>query len=276
MRSTAGVSPLETLDVALEGMFVSTDHPLVEHHLVHLRLTLPEHPEVLHLRGMVMRSVPPEGYSDSHGSAGMGIQLYGLGTKARRRWMEFFEYCQAEILATGPNSPLPSELRRSSPFGSLAPLAEPPLLFWVARPDVAEVRELGLQSMILGGALIEGVEPEINSFGVLAFVHPETGAEFHVPCRLSPAPRREHDQPAAIARFIGPTERIQVAFNAFLNLDATRAMQMAASILGPDDLVLIESPAEGQFDLVTDQPGIIDVTTLVPVPGKPASRPPMA
>lgn len=78
----------QTEDVSFNGIFLRTDTPLPERHLVRLQLTLPPGDDQLVVTGMVARCIRSWGGRPP----GAGIQFYGLAQQDRERWGQFIQH----------------------------------------------------------------------------------------------------------------------------------------------------------------------------------------
>lgn len=81
----------QTEDVSFKGIFLRTDTPLPERHLVRLQLTLPPGDDQLVVTGMVARCIRSWGGRPP----GAGIQFYGLAQQDRERWGQFIQHVAA-------------------------------------------------------------------------------------------------------------------------------------------------------------------------------------
>ena len=164
----------QTEDVSFKGIFVRTDTPLPERHLLRLRFTLPPEGDALALTGMVARSVPAKDGKPP----GAGIQFYGASGADLDRWNRFVRHVAdgapaAPAAAAAPVFPpgTPDAVHRRFPRYAAS--------LRVSLKDVGELEQLYTQNVSKGGLFV-GTALDLPPGTVLklSVIHPTTGEPF--------------------------------------------------------------------------------------------------
>ncbi len=163
----------QTQDVSFKGIFVRTDTPLPERHLLRLRFTLPPKGDTLTLTGMVARSVP-----GGHGTPpGVGVQFYGASGADLDRWNEFIRFVAAnapgaKAVAPPPFPPgTPDAVRRRFPRYAAA--------LKVNVHDVGALEQLYTRNVSKGGLFVAtALDLPAGTALKLSVIHPKTGEPF--------------------------------------------------------------------------------------------------
>jgi Tfp pilus assembly protein PilZ len=171
----------QTKDVSFKGVFVRSDTPLAERHLLRLRFTLPPEGDELEITGMVARGVPTRGSS----SPGVGIQFFAASAGTRERWNRFIRFVAAGARA------LPAP--QGAPASAAAPPVFPPgtpdavrrkypryaAVLRVHIRDVSDLQQLYTRNVSKGGLFV-GTTLELAPGTELkmAVIHPKSGIAF--------------------------------------------------------------------------------------------------
>lgn len=75
-----------THNISYRGVFIKCNDPLPLRTLLRFRIMVQDHDEPLHIVGMVTHCVNQDDAMESGVLAGMGIQLFPVGTEAKSRW----------------------------------------------------------------------------------------------------------------------------------------------------------------------------------------------
>lgn len=163
----------QTEDVSFKGVFVRTDTPLPERHLLRLKFTLPPEGDDLALTGMVARSIPAK-----DGKApGAGIQFYGAAPVDLERWNQFIRHVAAGAPAPAPAAApvfppgTPDAVHRRFPRYAAA--------LKVNLKDLGELEELYTQNVSKGGLFVgTALDLPPGTALKLSVMHPTTGEPF--------------------------------------------------------------------------------------------------
>lgn len=162
---------VQTEDVSFTGIFVRTDTPLPERHLVRLRFTLPPEGDELAVMGMVARYLPAKEALPP----GAGIQFYGLAQAHRERWNRFIRFVVASGQGAAPAPPAlpdtPDAVRRHYPRYAAS--------LQVRLQTVGDLQLLYTRNVSKGGLFVgttlhlpAGTSLRVN------VIHPKTGEQF--------------------------------------------------------------------------------------------------
>jgi len=198
----------QTEDVSFKGVFVRTDAPLPERHLLRLTFTLPPEGDTLQVTGMVARSVPGRGGKPP----GAGIQFYGASAEVLERWNRFIRHVASGAPAPAPPAPVfppgtPEPVQRRFPRYAAA--------LRVSLRDVGELEQLYTQNVSKGGLFVgTGLDLPPGTALKLTVVHPRTGEPFPLDAVVrwrAPAPN-----PGLGLEFTGIDDRKREAFFDFV------------------------------------------------------------
>ena len=89
VKMPTGDHHYQTEDASFRGVFLTCPQPLQLRKLVRFTTVLRNDDEPLEMLGMVAHTVNQTDAQETGRSPGMGIQLYSVGKKTRRRWREF-------------------------------------------------------------------------------------------------------------------------------------------------------------------------------------------
>lgn len=184
-------------DVARHGLFLITDLPLHERHLVQLVIHLPR--GTIKAAASVTRTL-----RNTSGAEGVGVQFFALSGEAKRRWDTFIfdlhrsQRDEPDGVLSGPARPSPSS---STPPG--APLVSGPsspspglpstawwpsedadqiATFIIRLKSLSRLEEFAASHLAEGGMVL--YTPVLHRPGdavKLVYVHPRTEEEFHIP-----------------------------------------------------------------------------------------------
>ncbi len=167
----------QTEDVSFKGVFVRTDTPLPERHLLRLKFTLPPDGDAFVITGMVARSIPGQ-----EGRApGAGIQFYGATSSDLDRWNRFIRWVAAgaqvarPAAAPAPVFPpgTPDAVQRSYPRFAVA--------LHVNVRDVNELQQLYTHNISKGGMFVGTMRDLPPGTPLkLAVIHPRNGETFEL------------------------------------------------------------------------------------------------
>jgi hypothetical protein len=239
----------QTEDVSFKGIFVRSDTPLRERHLVRLRLTLPPEGDELEVMGMATRFLPArQGLPP-----GAGIQLYGLAQANRERWDRFIRYVVASTQA-------PAAATAALPGGAAD----------VARrqyPRYAAALQVHLHTLddlhllytrnVSRGGLFVGTALQLPAGTALRVnvIHPKTGEQF--PLEAIVRWRAEAPEPGLGLEFVQLTERRRDEFFEFIRSEIP-VEQVFYVADGNPHLAPSGAPATGraqtQLDVQPDDP----------------------
>ena len=160
----------QTEDVSFKGIFVRTDTPVPERHLLRLRFTLPPEGDELTLTGMVARSVPArEGKLP-----GAGIQFYGASGADLDRWNQFIRWVASGAPAPRASAPpvfppdTPDAVHRRFPRYAAA--------LHVNLRDVDELQQHYTQNVSQGGMFVGTMRDLPPGTPLkLSVIHPRSG-----------------------------------------------------------------------------------------------------
>lgn len=295
---------LFALDVARHGLYLATDDPPHERHLVQLTVHLPQGP--IKAAASVMRTIKHDNLVD-----GVGVQFFALSGDAKQRWDEFIFALQratpprgvlhpgggaaargtAASITLPPIPPLPGTTLPGTP--SLPPTAAEALrpgsgaerelgaTFLVKLKTLDRLREFGQTHLAAGGTVL--FTPVLRAEGelvTLVVVHPKTDEEFRLPGFVH---RAHGDRPKRLdIHFHGVTPAVLQSFALYVDsgrppahqLEAPLALPTAgATARGDDELdldvdVLDDEPLEAD-ERLWREPG--DVTG----PNRPSSPQPL-
>jgi hypothetical protein len=158
----------QTEDVSFKGIFVRTDLPLPERHLLRLRLTLPPENDELILTGMVARSLPGRGDRPP----GAGIQFYGASPADLERWNRFVRYVASGAPPPAPPPlPVPDAIHRKFPRHAAT--------LRVVLGTVADLDHLYTQNVSKGGLFVgTTLDLALTTTLKVSVIHPRSGEPF--------------------------------------------------------------------------------------------------
>jgi uncharacterized protein (TIGR02266 family) len=169
----------QTEDVSFKGVFVRTDLPLAERHLLRVKFTLPPEGDDYTVTGMVARSIPAK---DGR-PPGAGIQFYGASSNDLDRWNQFIRWVAAGAPAPQPAAPpaaapvfpagTPDAVQRRFPRYAAA--------LHVNLRDVGELEQLYSQNVSQGGMFV-GTMRDLPAGTALklSVIHPNSGETFEL------------------------------------------------------------------------------------------------
>lgn len=178
---------LHAVDVGPRGMFIVSDSPPPAGARVHVTLRLPA--AVLFAVARVTRTVPSGAVN---GEPGFGLEILAMADDDHQTWSSYVE------LLSGPHG----ELATSGVV--------------VVRPEsLSRLRDFEEWDLAAGGTMLFARELRAPGEGVLVIVvHPETGAEMHLPAVIvnahAEAPRRMD------VCFLDVSDLLRVRFRAFV------------------------------------------------------------
>lgn len=91
LQTVDGEVSCNTRDASYQGVFIVRPDPLPLRKLIRFRTRLPDGDEQLQMLGLVAHTVSKDDASRQNRQPGMGIQLFSLGEKTRRRWRQFVD-----------------------------------------------------------------------------------------------------------------------------------------------------------------------------------------
>ncbi|HEY4222301.1 MAG TPA: PilZ domain-containing protein, partial [Myxococcota bacterium] len=166
LHERAGPRRLHAIDVARHGLFLATDDPPRERHLVQLTVHLPG--GAIRAAGSVTRTLRGRGEAED----GVGIQFFALSDDAKDRWDDFIFELQRTTPARGTRLPTKEELARPDPtIGGGA-------TFLVKLKSQERLKEFGLTHLAAGGTVL--FTPVLRAPGevvTLIVVHPKSDEE---------------------------------------------------------------------------------------------------
>lgn len=163
-----GSRALQSVNISRHGLFLASDEPLRERHVVQLSIQLPEQAPV-EATAWVSRSVAP----GNGATAGAGIQLFTLSADAKNRWDRFF----FDLRESQLSGPTPAAQAPQTP--SFPDVAEDAASFVVKFKSIDRLHEFDDNSLDVGGTFL--VTPVLRPIGTevqMIMVHPETDEEF--------------------------------------------------------------------------------------------------
>lgn len=164
----------QTEDVSFKGVFIRTDTPLPERHLLRLKFTLPPEGDEFVITGMVARSIPGK---DGR-PPGAGIQFYGATSSDLDRWNRFIRW-----VASGAPRPAtaPPVLPPDTPDAVQRRFPRYAAVLHVNLRDLAELQQLYTQNVSQGGMFV-GTMLDLppGTPLKLAVIHPRSGEPFEL------------------------------------------------------------------------------------------------
>jgi hypothetical protein len=242
---------LHAVDVGRHGLFLVTDDPPHERHLVQLTVHLPEGP--IKAAASVMRTIKHDARVD-----GVGVQFFALSGDAKQRWDDFIFALQRTTppmgvplpaLAKGMESPPntdPEHRARSTPSTVTsqppthphppATTSLPPQVggagnagatFLVKLKSVERLKDFAETHLKAGGTVL--FTPVLRAEGevvTLIVVHPKTDEEFRLPGFVAKA---HSDRPKRLdIHFYGITPAVVESFNRYVDTGHPPAVQLEA------------------------------------------------
>ncbi len=199
-----GSRALQSVNISRHGLFLASDEPLRERHVVQLTIQLPDQAPV-EATAWVSRSVAP----GNGAVAGAGIQLFTLSADAKNRWDRFF-FDLRESQLSGPTPPAQGPQTPSFPQ-----VAEDAASFVVKFKSIDRLHEFDDNSLDVGGTFL--VTPVLRPIGTevqMIMVHPETDEEFVLTGQIV---RLNEATPKGIEiKFHDDTNRRRTAFRRFV------------------------------------------------------------
>lgn len=251
-----GVRKLHAVDVARHGLFVATDDPPRERHLVQLTIHLPNNP--IRAAATVTRVIPR---AKSDHEAGAGLQFFALSDEDKAYWDDFIFFLHRTTPARGVERPDLSqpapEARR--PDGPTLPSAA---TFLVKLKSVERLADFAQTHLAAGGTVL--FTPVLRAPGepvTLVCVHPKTDEEFKLPGIVA---RAHADRPKRLEiHFLGLNATVMNAFRAFIESGRPPshdlAAQLAATVTPQPVQTAPVIPEKNDFDLDVD---VFDEDTL--------------
>ena len=191
------------VDVARHGLFLATDEPPRERHLVQLTVHIPSGP--IRAAGSVTRAL--KGQHDHED--GVGIQFFALSDDAKERWDAF-------IFQLQNTPPPPTSPPRAAGGGST---------FLVKLKTAERLKEFAQTHLAAGGTVL--FTPVLRGPGemvTLIVVHPKTDEEFRLPGVIHKA---HSDRPKRLEiHFHGITPALLNAFAAFAETGTPPRVQL--------------------------------------------------
>ena len=184
----SGNRSLRAIDISERGMFIKTDDPAPVRRLIRLRVPVASDGQELHVLALVVhRVLPTPGTLTMDSPPGMGIQLYGLGPLARKRWTEWVKNLTIDC-ATPNGEPPPVPLQRVDnppPIDSIKRMSVRHSTSW----DVKIIGDSGentrTTNISAGGAFILTTQPHTEGDTLdLILVHPKTAEGFDISCQI--------------------------------------------------------------------------------------------
>ena len=213
-----GARRLHAVDVARHGLFLVTDTPPRERHLVQLTVHLPDGP----IRAAA--SVTRKGTQNLEG--GVGVQFFALSDEAKQKWDDFIFGLQ--------RGPRPAN--GGSPYGAT---------FLVKLKSVERLKEFSHTHLAAGGTVL--FTPVLRGPGemvTLIVVHPRTDEEFRLPGVIHKA---HADRPKRIEiHFHGITPTLLNSFAAYVETGHPPAVQLETP---PVHLLAPAPPADLDLDV---------------------------
>lgn len=285
-----GVKKLQAIDVARHGLFVATNDPPRERHLVQLTIHLPS--GAIRAAATVTRVIPvPKPDHD----AGAGLQFFALSDEDKTRWDDFIFFLHRTTPARGVERPDFAQQHAPSGNGntSAQPMVSPgAATFLVKLKSVERLSEFAQTHIAAGGTVL--FTPVLRAPGepvTLVCVHPKTDEEFKLPGIVAHA---HADRPKRLEiHFVGINPTVMNAFRAFIESGRPPSNDLAASMSAAMSATLPPQPAvslpvisdKTDFDLDVD---VFDEDTLdtddrvahppsisvgAPAPGAPSASP---
>lgn len=261
---------LYTHDVGLEGMFLTMAKPPARHHLVHVTLDLPPFAEKVRFRAMVVGTVTPV-EAVIHGQPpGMDLLVYGSSESTHRLWYRFIERSQTEIAKACEIYTLPQGRVRNP---SLTPSKQthvvhradqptpkevslPPFLYRISPATYAELARFHYKALLQEGIVFVDLPPGTdNALAVVAVAHPDTGAEFHVPCKVV---RGIALSTSTVVHFLGISKRTIEGFEHFIQ-HGTPPPFDNDSASASEEVALYEDAQETPGNMGSDPPRFAEV-----------------
>ncbi len=176
LHDRRGPRKLYATDVARHGIFLATDDPPRERHLVQLTVHLPGGP--IRAAGSVTRTL--RGQRDHED--GVGIQFFALSDEAKDRWDDFI----FQLQRTTPPRGVPRYDPKNDPMNARAAGADDrpsgAATFLVKLKSVESLRAFAQSHLRAGGTvLFTPVLREAGEVVTLVVVHPKTDEEFRLP-----------------------------------------------------------------------------------------------
>lgn len=269
LHEKQGTRRLHAVDVARHGLFLATDDPPHERHLVQLTVHLPQGP--IKAAASVMRTLKHDNHVD-----GVGVQFFALSGDAKQRWDDFIFALQRTTPSRGVTRP-----PALSPAASRGPMTAPPLTdpddfdistvksqppalalpygsperdlgaaFLVKLKTVERLRDFAHAHLAAGGTVL--FTPVLRAEGdlvTLIVVHPKTDEEFRLPGFVHEA---HSDRPKRLdIHFHGVTPAVLQSFADYVETGRPPAQQLEAPVPLP-------RPGEGQAWPGQARPGQAD------------------
>lgn len=180
---------LRAIDISERGMFIKTDDPAPVRRLIRLRVPVADSGQELHVLAMVVHRVLPTPEILASGAPpGMGVQLYGLGPLARKRWTDWVKELAVKY-ATPVGEPPPIPLHRVDnrppPIDSIKRMNVRHTTSWEVKIIGDSVENTRTTNISGGGAFIltEHEYPEGTPLDLI-LVHPKTAEGFDITCTV--------------------------------------------------------------------------------------------
>lgn len=225
-----GARVMHAVDVGRHGLFLATQDPPRDRHLVQLLVYLPEGP--IKVAATVMRTVKARVDHEE----GVGVQFFALSEDAKRRWDDFVFALQRTTPPRGIARPRLDEKKPA--------ITEPPAAtgatFLVKLKTVERLREFAQTHLQSGGTVL--FTPVLRAAGehvTLVCVHPRTDEEFHLPGVVH---KVHAERPKRLEiHFIGVSAQLLNHFTAFVESGHPPRVQLQqpAAVASPppvDDL----------------------------------------
>ena len=220
LHEKGGARRLHAIDVARHGLFLATDNPPRERHLVQLTVHLPRGP--IRAAGSVTRTL--RGNADHED--GVGIQFFALSDEAKERWDEFIFELQRATPARGTpkyQPPADNPSRRETSTGAT---------FLVKLKTPERLKEFAHTHLAAGGTvLFTPVLKGPGEFVTLIVVHPKSDEEFRLPGVIHKA---HSDRPKRLEiHFHGITPALLNSFAAFVETGFPPTVQLSQPLSLP-------------------------------------------
>lgn len=179
LQSTHGEVVAQTEDVSFKGIFLRTDTPLPERHLLRLKFTLPPGGDEFAIAGMVARSVPARDGKPP----GAGVQFYGATSADLERWNQFIRWVASGAPApeapAAPPAQTPAAFPPGTPDAVHRRFQRYAAVLNVNLRDMGELQQLYTKNLSLGGMFVSTMlDLPAGTPLKLEVIHPRSGERF--------------------------------------------------------------------------------------------------
>jgi hypothetical protein len=273
MHDKRGLRRLHAVDVARHGVFLVTDEPPRERHLVQLTLHLPG--GAIRAAASVTRTIA---HARDDQPAGAGLQFFALSDDDKQRWDDFIFFLQRTTppqgikrpdFSTGPGSTATTEKPKQLAAGGGA-------TFLVKLKSVERLQDFQSTHLAAGGTVL--FTPVLRAPGeqvTLIVVHPKSDEEFKLPGVIA---RAHADRPKRLEiHFVGVTPSVMNAFRAFVESGRPPSIEPVRPEL-PASSVPLAIGEKKDFDLDVDvfDEDTLDTDERIAAPESVAGAPAMA